>query len=315
MSGECVGAVRAQFYRRFKRRHERKKTSKKKEKNSEKDRETRDSGVEDGEKVGRKEKPLEKVETKKTMEKKETEKNGMKGSSHGDGCLGRRGGLPWNFLPACRRRRKSQKPPKSLRGSGGGSKASFNFPVKQAATSAYLCLAGDTIAQFGTRWSALGSERKVELDGVATSAFSVNGTSEDIPSLLSDHDWLRSLRMGSYGFLLYGPGSHAWYQYLDCFLPKHTLQNMLLKVLLNQIVLGPCVIAVVFAWNDFWKGNLSELPKKYKNDALPALFYGFRFWIPASVLNFWVIPLHARVAFMSTCSIFWNFYLSSTMSK
>ncbi|KAK9088742.1 hypothetical protein Scep_027824 [Stephania cephalantha] len=142
-----------------------------------------------------------------------------------------------------------------------------------------------------------------------------NSALVDIPSLLSDHDWLRSLRMGSYGFLLYGPGSFAWYQYLDRSLPKHTLQNMLLKVLLNQIVLGPCVIAVVFAWNDFWKGNLSELPKKYKNNALPTLFYGFRFWIPASVLNFWVIPLQARVAFMSTCSIFWNFYLSSTMSK
>ena len=126
---------------------------------------------------------------------------------------------------------------------------------------------------------------------------------------LSDHDWLRALRMTSYGFLLYGPGSYAWYQCLDHFLPKPTVQNLVLKVIcfiivfnliyrskqearivvipsmlslflpfwqvvLNQIVLGPCVIAVVFAWNNLWLQKLSELPEKYRRDALPTLLYG-----------------------------------------
>ncbi|OMO94836.1 Mpv17/PMP22 [Corchorus olitorius] len=38
-------------------------------------------------------------------------------------------------------------------------------------------------------------------------------------------------------------------------------------------------------------GKLSELPNKYQKDALPTVFYGFRFWIPVSVLNFWYICL------------------------
>ena len=46
------------------------------------------------------------------------------------------------------------------------------------------------------------------------------------------------------------------------------------QVLLNQIVLGPCVIAVVFAWNNLWLQKLSELPEKYRRDALPTLLYG-----------------------------------------
>ncbi|KAK6238409.1 hypothetical protein QUC31_003878, partial [Theobroma cacao] len=58
------------------------------------------------------------------------------------------------------------------------------------------------------------------------------------------------------------------------------------KVLLNQIVLGPCVIAVVFAWNNLWLGKLSQLPNKNQKDAFPTLFYGFRVWIPVSMLNF-----------------------------
>ncbi|OMO59538.1 Mpv17/PMP22 [Corchorus olitorius] len=109
--------------------------------------------------------------------------------------------------------------------------------------------------------------------------------------IIADHDWLRALRMVSYGFLLYGPGSYAWYKRLDQCLPQQTPQNLMLKVLLNQIVLGPCVIAVVFAWKNLWLGKLSELPNKYQKDALPKLFYGFRFWIPVSVLNFWYICL------------------------
>jgi len=121
--------------------------------------------------------------------------------------------------------------------------------------------------------------------------------------------------MASYGFLLYGPGSYAWYQFLDRCMPKQSFVNLSVKVILNQIVLGPCVIAVVFAWNNLWLGKLSELPSKYQNDALPTLLYGFKFWIPVSIVNFGMIPLPARVAFMSSCSIFWNFYLSTAMNK
>ncbi|XP_028193157.1 protein Mpv17-like [Glycine soja] len=138
---------------------------------------------------------------------------------------------------------------------------------------------------------------------------------DDLWRHLSELDWLRARRMTSYGFLLYGPGSYAWYQCLDHFLPKPTVQNLMLKVLLNQIVLGPCVIAVVFAWNNLWLRKLSQLPEKYRRDAFPTLLYGFRFWIPVTVLNFWVVPLQARVAFMSMGSVFWNFYLSSTITK
>ncbi|RVW32955.1 hypothetical protein CK203_108653 [Vitis vinifera] len=79
--------------------------------------------------------------------------------------------------------------------------------------------------------------------------------------LCSNHDWLRALRMASYGFLLYGPGSYAWYQYLDHALPKQTVENLLLK--------------------------LSELPNKYQKDAIPTLITGYKFWIPVSALNFW----------------------------
>eukprot|EP00252_Welwitschia_mirabilis_P017430 TRINITY_DN38652_c0_g1_i1.p1 TRINITY_DN38652_c0_g1~~TRINITY_DN38652_c0_g1_i1.p1 ORF type:complete len:227 (+),score=25.48 TRINITY_DN38652_c0_g1_i1:157-837(+) len=195
----------------------------------------------------------------------------------------------------------------------GGNNSAFSaeigwkFPTKAALTAASLSLAGDTAAQLRSRFFGL-KEDFLKRD-------SATANKDFVLQKLIQHDWLRALRMTTYGFFLYGPGSHAWYEFLDKALPKKNLRNILLKVILNQIVLGPCVIAVIFAWNNLWSGNLKELPKKYKKDALPTLVYGWKFWIPASVLNFGAIPLQTRVAFMSCCSIFWNFYLSSTMVK
>ncbi|XP_024025124.1 protein Mpv17 isoform X2 [Morus notabilis] len=226
---------------------------------------------------------------------------------------GGNGGLWGSNLPPRKRNRRNSKRQgrersdsklsDSVEATGG---SGYRFPFKQAVTAGSLALTGDTIAQLTHRWRR---SKAAKQDSSLTDS---RGASQ---SLLSDHDWLRALRMASYGFLLYGPGSYAWYQYLDRSLPKPTVRNLMLKVLLNQIVLGPCVIAVVFAWNNLWQGKLAQLPDKYQKDALPTLFYGFRFWIPVSVLNFWVVPLQARVAFMSMGSIFWNFCLSSTMSK
>ncbi|CAI9280019.1 unnamed protein product [Lactuca saligna] len=198
-----------------------------------------------------------------------------------------------------------RKSPKSSGSSPASPEAGGRFPVKQAATAAALALTGDTIAQVRERW----------VKNKALQNQHPSDSHEDLTWSLMDHNWLRALRMASYGFLLYGPGSYVWYQYLDRCMPKQTAQNVVIKVVLNQIVLGPCVIAVVFAWNNLWQGKLAELPNKYQKDALKTLLFGFRFWIPVSVINFWAIPLQARVAFMSMNSIFWNFYLSSTMSK
>ncbi|KAL6313361.1 hypothetical protein AAG906_001072 [Vitis piasezkii] len=68
--------------------------------------------------------------------------------------------------------------------------------------------------------------------------------------------------MASYGFLLYGPGSYAWCQYLDRALPEQTVENLLLKVCSVHLLL----LLFFFTWNNIWLGKLSELPNKYQKD-------------------------------------------------
>ncbi|XP_065852083.1 uncharacterized protein [Euphorbia lathyris] len=219
----------------------------------------------------------------------------------------------WNWELRTRKPISSQS--NASKSSDGVTGGGLRFPLKQAVTAGSLALTGDTIAQLRERWRNNESSKTQSTLPSHDSSDKDGGEMNLMQGILLNHDWLRALRMTSYGFLLYGPGSYAWYQYLDHCLPQQSAKNLMLKVLLNQIVLGPCVIAVVFAWNNLWQGKVSQLPGKYKRDALPTLLYGFRFWIPVSALNFWVVPLQARVAFMSTGSIFWNFCLSSTMNK
>ncbi|GLJ07935.1 hypothetical protein SUGI_0077930 [Cryptomeria japonica] len=182
-------------------------------------------------------------------------------------------------------------------------KKQWRFPLKAATTSGSLVLIGDTIAQVRGRWlSGKNSPEEGQNKGI-------------LQKTLYAHDWLRALRMTSYGFLLYGPGTQAWYEFLDRVFVGQSLRNLSIKVALNQIVVGPCVVGVIFAWNSLWLRKLKELPTLYQKEGIPTLIAGWKFWVPITVLNFWVVPLHTRVAFMSTCSIFWNFYLSTAMGK
>ncbi|KAK6134290.1 hypothetical protein DH2020_031980 [Rehmannia glutinosa] len=174
------------------------------------------------------------------------------------------GGL-WGMGPFhdnIRRRRdkrdKESKPSSSRDAAGEPAAASYSFPLKQAATAASLALTGDTIAQLRQRWvknqDTLSNTE--DFKDIAT-------------SLLSEHDWIRALRMTSYGFLLsYALVHMLGGVYLDHCMPKQNVKNLMMKVLLNQIVLGPTVIAVIFAWNNLWLGKLAELPNKYQKDAL-----------------------------------------------
>lgn len=218
------------------------------------------------------------------------------------------GGLHWRPLrfPGFRFQ-QTRRPAASDDANSSVQPKKFRFSIKAASTASVLALLGDTAAQLRSQWI-----RPHALDPSPQQSRSVGAK---VAEEFRHHDWLRALRMATYGFLIYGPASQIWYEFLDSVLWEKTVRNLSIKVALNQVVLGPFVVAVVFAWNSLWQGKVDKLPALYHDHAFPTLVDGWKFWIPASVLNFAVVPLQARVAFMSSCSIFWNFYLSTTMGK
>lgn len=114
--------------------------------------------------------------------------------------------------------------------------------------------------------------------------------------------------------------------------------NGCLQISLNQLALGPVVTAVVFTWNLVLQNRASEVPDKLRQDFVPTLVNGkpesplantcvpsstqvqsmsvhchaagWKFWVPAASINFWVVPIQSQVLYMSVCGLLWTAYLS-----
>ncbi|GAB4818931.1 hypothetical protein N2152v2_005977 [Parachlorella kessleri] len=116
--------------------------------------------------------------------------------------------------------------------------------------------------------------------------------------------------MGTFGLFFYGPYQHYWYRALEGYFPLKTAAHFLTKVTLNQVLLAPVVLVVVFSWNLALQGQAKEIPAKIRRDFVPSLMNGWKFWVPAASINFWVVPLAHQVLYMSCCGVLWTAYLS-----
>lgn len=125
-----------------------------------------------------------------------------------------------------------------------------------------------------------------------------------------DLDLVRTVRMASFGLLFYGPLQHRWYGLLASRFPGTSTPNFLSKVALNQLALGPVVLAASFAWNMVLTKQADKYFSKLRNDGPPSMVNGWKFWVPASGINFWLVPLRYQVLYMSTCGMLWTSYLS-----
>ncbi|CAI5960274.1 unnamed protein product [Closterium sp. NIES-64] len=161
------------------------------------------------------------------------------------------------------------------------------FPLKAAVTASGLALTGDTIAQLVERYRRR-QAKEIEIEAASPCCRKrLRGVAD---KELWQHDFIRALRMASYGFLLYGPGSYVWYQCLDRMLPAPTLTNFVLKVTANQVVLGPCVLLVVFAWNMAWMGKAKDIPSLQHHHCTVPYHPHFPTPYPSFLLS--SLPLH-----------------------
>jgi protein Mpv17 len=88
------------------------------------------------------------------------------------------------------------------------------------------------------------------------------------------------------------------------------VQSFAIKVLLNQIVLGPLVLASAFSWNLALQQQSDQIRGKIQKDLLPTLVNGWKFWVPAACINFFAVPVSYQVLWMSICGVVWTGYIS-----
>ena len=195
---------------------------------------------------------------------------------------------------------------KASAGSNGvaqSSSSSFRIPpgmMKSALTSAGLGIVGDCVAQTLQHQH----QRKQQ--------HTSNSFSEK-------YDYPRTARQSLFNLTFYGPLQHVWYAFLGAKWPTVSgslayanIRPFATKVFLNQAALGPVVVACFFAWSQLLTNTFTATSwrEKVQRDALPTLQKGWAFWVPASCVNFALVPVNRQVLYMSCCSVVWNCILS-----
>ena len=142
----------------------------------------------------------------------------------------------------------------------------------------------------------------------------------------NDIDWRRNLCFGVFGFAYTGLACYGVYAKLYPYLFGTVLNNIcntkikmvMGQISVDQLIHSPliympmfyCVKAVVYK-GEISKGLIHSTLNKYffvnmKDDVLSL----WKFWIPANILTFTVIPLHLRVPYLTFISLVWTSYLS-----
>jgi len=131
----------------------------------------------------------------------------------------------------------------------------------------------------------------------------------------NDHDWKRTGRMTTVG-LIAGPFVHGWYKFLDSALKGTSKSIIVKKVLADQLVAAPSLLAGFFLGMGMLEGkSLALCVNELKEKFLFVFMIDCTFWPPLQVINFCFLPPHLRVLYVSSMVFFWDTFLSYAKHK
>ncbi|GAA6049665.1 hypothetical protein JCM3770_005060 [Rhodotorula araucariae] len=126
-----------------------------------------------------------------------------------------------------------------------------------------------------------------------------------------DHDYLRTLRLASYGGLIFAPLITRVYGYIDRIRFQSKIATTLARVGVDQFVLTPCVLTLFFTCQSLLElKGFGEAKRRIESSWWPTIQTNWSVWIPVQGLNFSVVPPHLRLLTVNVVSLFWNAYLS-----
>uniref|UniRef100_A0A2R8M5Y8 Mitochondrial inner membrane protein Mpv17 n=1 Tax=Callithrix jacchus TaxID=9483 RepID=A0A2R8M5Y8_CALJA len=125
---------------------------------------------------------------------------------------------------------------------------------------------------------------------------------------LQEHQRSRTLTMVLLGCGFVGPVVGGWYKVLDRFIPGTTKVDALKKTLLDQGGFAPCFLGCFLPL----VGALNGLSAEDNWAKLQRVSWAGveNLWPAVQLANFYLVPLHYRLAVVQCVAVIWNSYLS-----
>ena len=130
------------------------------------------------------------------------------------------------------------------------------------------------------------------------------------------YDLMRTVRLGTFGFLIHGPTGHYFYGFLDSKLPGTAPMTVATKVAIDQTIWNPIFGCMFFGYLNLMEGkSWQDYVNKLKADLKTAVMGSWAVWVPAHTINFAFVPPSQRLLYINTIQIGYNVFLSFLGNK
>ena len=130
------------------------------------------------------------------------------------------------------------------------------------------------------------------------------------------YDIMRTVRLGSFGFLIHGTTGHYFYGFLDSKLPGTAPMTVASKVAIDQTIWNPIFGCMFFGYLSAMEGKtFQQYTDKLRADLKTAVMGSWAVWVPAHTINFAFIPPSQRLLYINTIQIGYNIFLSFLGNK
>lgn len=130
------------------------------------------------------------------------------------------------------------------------------------------------------------------------------------------YDVMRTIRLGSFGFLIHGTTGHYFYGFLDSKLPGTKPVTVATKVITDQVFWNPIFGCMFFGYLNLVEGkSFADYQKKLQADLKTAVMGSWAVWVPAHTINFAFIPPAQRLLYINSIQIGYNVFLSFLGNK
>ncbi|KAL0993584.1 hypothetical protein UPYG_G00110090 [Umbra pygmaea] len=121
-------------------------------------------------------------------------------------------------------------------------------------------------------------------------------------------DWKHTRNVGIVAFCFHGNFNYFWLRILESRFPGKAPRMLFCKLLLDQSFASPLATSVFYTGVSFLE-NKDDIFQDWREKFINTYKTGLMYWPFMQFLNFILMPLYLRTAFMGCCAFLWATFL------